>query len=878
MNRFGVFASILATMLLIAPRTALPCGPGVHILESARGLDLLAASHQEWAEARAEPLAASYLALGSISPDFQWAVDEIDFGHDFSLSYHLMEAARDKGPLFRLFALGHLAHVTASDPACEMFLTPTLLASAPIGILDLASEDGPQGESEGLIEVFGDFILGDWDTMVDVMYDLYLEGPDSAARGREVFLWYCSEGAKFLNRVTDCDKAWLTFQELLAQADGILGNMDRESSRDFLRSLFDQSPAELANLFTSGFVQSFIGGRMSQSDNFDREFSRFIASPAMDTDFWAQYDDFLYRLAPEWIVERVRTGISGFPSWSRNAIISGNVQSMMLFVPGSFQVVPGLIVDDVHWQNQTGTTVTSLTGQHEGADLQVTVRFFSPYPFTGTVRGVVKKDRPGSDNAGDPIVGEALLAVDIDPLAYVTTPRSLLTVPFTADTTGAIGLYLELWFEGGSGPWLTTNWDQLWTIPDMDMEQPAIRSHFGTYGHWPPSLPVAVPDVIDSRVFVKARVAPAGGGIPDATVLFGDDGRSYLTGWNGLAVFDQAGDQETTIAVTAPGFATGEPFQVMPVALENTWVETFLHAYPVVSIPAPWSGDASCVRFRVAGEPFQGQVDRFLTRASILDEPERLTDPVETRPDQEGQACFTSALDDGTAVYLQSVARYRNGTLGIEGTAGPIWIDASAPVLDDRAVRALGDPCHYGVPFVVPFMVDLFVTEPHSPIEIVEWKGTGDWTPGAWDSAPGEIPGTMKLSFPPDVNALALEGTLLVRVINAAGLATETTIALPSFLTAEPCPVTPDPGLGQDDVAPRPDAWVPAEDASQDAFMPDAVADVQGDDGKRSSGACSGTTALADETGALPTLFLILALLLTLFTAPRRPPRRQTRG
>ena len=157
---FSVLAVL--TFLAVSPRSASACGPGVHILQADRVLERLAAIDEEWAALAETPLARAFLHLGSIAPDIGQAVPGLTFhSHDVDLSYHLLDSAVE--PHQRLFALGHLTHQGA-DPACETFLTGTLMASAPLGLYDLIDGyDDAMGESEGLVEMFGDLVLGDYD-------------------------------------------------------------------------------------------------------------------------------------------------------------------------------------------------------------------------------------------------------------------------------------------------------------------------------------------------------------------------------------------------------------------------------------------------------------------------------------------------------------------------------------------------------------------------------------------------------------------------------------------------------------------------------------------------------------------------------------------
>ena len=739
-------ASALALLsLILASRNALPCGPGIHILESSRLIDTLAASDEGWAQVASTPMARSYLALGSISPDFQWATSYLPFGHDFGLSYHLREAAAAKGPLFQAFALGHLSHVTASDPACEMFIAPTLVASVPLGVLDLTtSDDDNRGEAEGLFEVFGDLVLGDWDTLVDVLYDFWMDGDDAKARGQEVFTWYCTEGAAYTGLSVDCAAAWAEFSGLLGQAEGLLGDQDRDAAREFLHSIVDQPLTDLAAMFTGGFFQELLGGRLTQSDNFDREFQRFVSSPAVTEAFWQPYLDSLYLLGPTWAVQRENLRNTGFPSWSGNALVCGNIQSMMQFLPGAYQVVPGLIVDGLWWKDAGGTARTRISAADQGSAMTLSVQFFSAYPFTGKVIARIRKDRPGLDPTDDPIVAEGDVSVAIDPLAYVTTPRSTLEVPFTADVSGALGLYAELWVEGASGPWFTTSWDRLWTLPDVDVDRPAIRNNFGTYGFWPPSLRIDPPDVLDSTLFVKAHVAPAGGGIDrthvEAESTVGDATRIRETGWNGVAVFEQAGTQPLRLHVTAPGFAPAATVEAQPIAYQDTWVRVPMHGIPQVALPSTWLPERACVPFVVAADPFQGQVARFLSKARTQEAQPVESETVEAVPGKASRACFAADLADGTRVVVAATPRYLDDSTGIEGVSLAAGIDGSAPGIGTPDVGTLpGGPCGEADRYK-PFEVAFAIAEPHSPVTAFEWRiGDGEWAAIDGVLAPGEI-------------------------------------------------------------------------------------------------------------------------------------------
>jgi hypothetical protein len=860
-------ASILVLLsLVLAARPALPCGPGVHVRDAGRALDLLVASDPEWAVVASDPLALSYLRLGAISPDFQQMAAELKFGHNFALSYHLLDAGKAKGPLFRALALGHLAHASASDPACEMFLAPTLTASSALGLLDLTKTyDDNKGESEGIFEAFGDLVLGDWDAIVDVLYDFYLEGDEAKARGREAFVWYCTEGAASEGRSTDCDKAWGEFAGMLDQADGLLGGQDRDSAKEFAHSITDQPPPDLAELFMGGFIQQLLGERMEKSEQFEREYQRFLRSAVVTDAYWQPYREFLGLLAPRWAADRASAPapVFGFQSWTPNALVSGNIQSMMQFVPEAYQVVPGLIVDSLDWKDGNGADLTHLTAADEGKAGTLVVQFFSAYPFTGTVKAQIRKDLPGLDSGNDPVVGEGGAPFTIDPLAYVSTPRSTLEVPFTIGTSGALGLYAELWVEGGTGPWFTTSWDRLWTIRDIDLDRPAIRGNFGTYDHWPRSLRVDTPDVTDANLFVKAFVAPAGGGVDLSNVVVGENDRVKVTGWNGIAVFDQAGDQPLELRVTAPGFLGSDVVTAQPVAYQDTWVFVPLHGVPQVATPAGWQADRACVAFQVAEEPFQGQVDRFVSTAATIDEPIVTSASVEAVPARAAKACFGADLADGTLVVVSATTRYLDGTSGVTGQSVPVGIDGSAPIVDlQELVVEDSDACTTAAAEARwPVEVSVAVTEPHSPLTGVEWKDlSGAWQPAGGTEVPGELPGSRMVTFRPDPFQLAAGGLLAVRAANAAGLSTEVSATVPAGIVQAACPPepTPDPGPGDPGVTPDRGLESDVIEAGGETVQTDLPAADVG--GGSSGGGCSAGGPATGRTAGPAAWWLLLAL------------------
>lgn len=580
-------AAAVILLWLTAPAFAWASGPGVHLLEADRVLDSLAESDPKWAELAALPLARSYLHFGAVSPDFEKATDTIPFGHQHGLSYSLLEKAKSEKPEFRLFALGHLCH-QGSDGAMEALIVPAFFSSAPIGLYSLFGEyaDG-RADSEGIIESFGDLILGDWLALVDMLFDFWYEDDEAKQRASELFYWYCETGAEHFSMSVDCDLVKSELEGLLAKADGIVGMMSREEAKQFVQMLVDQPLDELVNLATSGMLTSMLSGQVEPGPEYDAEVERFKNSVFVDPEFWVLYQQ-LDMLGPAYALDAldVKPPSGSWPIYDANAIRCGNLQSIMNFNTDEYDVVTGLIVDELVYLDSEGQQVGEVTPAELGESLTARVRLFSALPFSGTVRGVVRKDRPGLDQVDDDVVGEAEVQLEIDPTAYVVEPRTELEIPFVADTEGVLGFYIELFAGDSPLPWFTTSWDQLWQIGELDFTRDIYALNFGTYGHWPPSLPVAEPDEKPALLIVKVSLAFTGAPIEGAEVTVTGAG-PRTTKANGLAVFDLPEPGEATIEVTADGYLTPGPTTVQLPPLEPTFAKLTLLPDPAVGHADP---------------------------------------------------------------------------------------------------------------------------------------------------------------------------------------------------------------------------------------------------------------------------------------------------
>jgi len=538
------------------PRFALPCGPGVHVREAKRVLERMMTNDPIWASFLRHPLAPSYIRLGSISPDFQWAIRSLGFGHSLELSYFLLsKAMQEQSAEHALFSLGHLAHIS-SDASCETFLTPTVIGSVPLGMTDfIEGYDDALGESEGIIESYGDLLLGDYDGVVDLVYDFWFEGDMAKQRGREIFLWYCQTGVEFYDNQVDCDQALFEFETLLGKGEDFLGNLDRQGAKDLVHSLLSLPIESLLDLAMGGALSALIGDMAKPTPWAKEEAQRVLQTALGDPIFWKDlYENHFQDLAPTWTLERVETQVLGdWPDRSNNAIICGNIQSVMQFLPDFYNVQPGLIVDGVWWEMEDGTKLNAVSVEDEGKRIVARVRLFSALSYSGKVKVVVKSDKYGLDNSLDEVLGEESVDVRIDPFAYVHTERLEVMCPFTVKTSGAKGFYVEVFDGNDKKPLFTSNWDRLWQIEGLNFFSPIYKDNFGSYGHWPLSLPIS--DCLEAYSTLFVRVTSAKENKPLEGAWASIEGEAFSrTNKNGVAILDMVLPGTKTLEVGARNY------------------------------------------------------------------------------------------------------------------------------------------------------------------------------------------------------------------------------------------------------------------------------------------------------------------------------------
>jgi hypothetical protein len=753
------------------------CGIGVHMRLASKAYEIVAQNHPEWAAYGSDPLAMSYLWVGAVAPDLEEWSESIDFGHELDVSLHLLDESLPKGAYHRMFALGHLSHAAAADAACDQFWTPTVVAAAAIGALDLFEDwDDPRREALELTETLGDFVLGDWDAVVDTIYDFYLESGEAKMRLMELFLWYCQTGREAVpGSQADCFDTANDFGGPFAGTESFFAGLDRDGAKAKVAQLVGRPLDELLELFAGGYLGAIIGLETTPSAQAPRQLALLQTSSLSKASFWATYEDQLDVLASYWTLERYEDEDDGWPMAEGEGVACGNLQSVMARLPVYYDMKPTLIVDRVTWSRLGGQEVEVVAAADAGKTFTAEVSFYSAVPFNGTVRGIVRTDKPGLTPATGTTLGEAEVYANLDPISAIEDGRQELQIMFTADIEGADGFVVELFAMGSNKPFFTTSWDRLWLIKDLEFDWSVYQDHFGTYGHWPPSLPVAGTEY-QGLIFGKASIAPAGGGIKGAKITL-DDGAKKTTNTNGLAVFDKRDPGEWSATVSVAGYepADGPQSFELPVGGKAV-VQFFLHANPGLGIKAAYQPDRDCIDLTWKASRFGLQAEAFLAWATDRDSGEELVPETDVGKTGQGKLCRSGGYSDGQAVMLHIVARYTDATLGVEDDIGPVVVDGSSPIASlievsvEGSSQCVGDQVRYP-----EARVSFFLDEPHTPVSGISWRiGGVDWRPIQWtDPTPTAAwPHAIELVLPAD--ALALEGDFHMKITNGAGLETRT--------------------------------------------------------------------------------------------------------
>ncbi len=843
----GVVFALLTSLLI--PTTALPCGPGVHIRESDSIWPALVEQYPNLADLRDTPMFETYLHLGAILPDFQWFLP-VQQGHSSEFSLYLISKAIDEEPRFLVTALGHLMHNSVSDPLCEQFWTPTLLASAPLGMVYLLEGySNARGMSEGITEVLGDLLVGDWDALIDMVFDIFLEDENAEARGHEMIVWYVEHMNDYYASETDPEMVWQSLQDKVADYSMYISGLDRAMAKDMFHEMKGDTPAEAISLFTGDLVSKLAGDAAKRCEDFDTNIATVMKSALVEQWFWDVYADtllsglssfwYLDRVAPfagTMLAEDVSAAVLGWPTWGGNPMISGNVMSAMQFHDDIYDVVPGLIVDDVVWMDEAGNAISRFTTDMMSQTLKVRVRYYTALDFSGEIRLVVKTDLPGLDQSSDEIVGQHTETVTLDPRGYVLGTRNTIEAEFQPVLSTIDGFYLELYALDNEGPWFTTNWDTMMAGGRIPVYQKIYRDNFATYGKWPPSLPVS-PDQRpeDCEFYVTARTFGGGGPIPGTRITLASQGASIPghepytqdASANGMVVFDHLSPGTYNITSTAPnGYVNPvlDPtvLECAPAITGQVWVNQEFHTIPKAWVEGGVSGRNDCIVFQTNSIDFWGRAEKFqVTVTDANDDQVVLLPMVEKSPRPKIEACFPTPVENGASVTIHLLPRYINDLgMGVEGISTPILIDSTLPVIDGIELLELNDECA-GDSGVHPFNAVLSVTSQSSGVQEVEYSSDGtNWQAIEFESVTVEG-GVFDLttSFSPEMTSGMVVGQdVWFRIRNTLGIDSEAVAArIPQELACATVPVetdptdvivTPDEGL-RDDVL---ESDVPAAD------------------------------------------------------------------
>ena len=899
--RSGLVArgSALGLMVLVSVITS-GAGPGVHVRESDRLLEMLVEYSDEWAQRAQLEGAEVYLNLGSISPDFDHASDELTFGHSRPLFFHLLDVAIAEGnDMHIMFAVGGISHI-AADALYESFFTPTLMASAPLGMYDLwGGVEGPRGESESITEGFGDLILGDWHKIADLLFALWLDSDEAKLATLDVLGWYCENGKAYFGLDTDCELVKMEIADKLATAQDYFGVLNKEKAHQLVDMFILQPLPELANTAVSGELTGMLGeeGVVSQWAKSDVE--RFKASPLCEPEFWTLYDE-MQDLGPSWAFDFVTKRVTkSFPGWEGNGMASGNIRSIMAFLPELYSVHPDLTLRSLSWRDMAGNPISSISAGGL-TEAKVVAEFYVARPFTGEVRGLVRKDAPGLDEAPGQVLGEASVFMDHDPLAYTEYDPIKLEIPFDVDISDCVGLYVDIVVGDTLLPTYTTNWDALWQIEDLDMDRDIYVDNFGSYGFWPPSLPVVpVSQEWPGALMVKVRQLPYGAGVEGTTVTLvptsvPDEPMTMLSSGSGVALFEEVrGGVSYELLVEADGsiYAPVEAQLLEPAARDVQWVTVGLHRLPEFSQLPGWFDPVKGLQVALDVGAFQGQLGWFEV-VGVDGESVPITAPVKST-DGLAKVVGWPALEDGDVVHLMASAVYFNEEVGAHRVSGEVRVDGSAPVGELDGLEPLEEltclPSGSTVPYYPESVLTAQVVEPHSPVSgTVLCNKEPTEIPVEATAVEGDGVWQLKATLPANFCTGATGATLKVELQaqNGAGLkvVVSATEARSATAVKESCAL-PDPGPEPDpeDLVEEtlvPDLVTQPDEASGEDLAPEpdaastdvSTADLEGgeDKGGGSSNKGGGCAAQGGTSGE--SALLLLALLL--FIVERRRVRR----
>lgn len=486
----------------------------------------------------------------------------------------------------------------------------------------------------------------------------------------------------------------------------------------------------MIEFLASDLIADAVGDRAKRCEDYDVNIRYILDSAAMEQWFWDVYQNtllkdlsafwYLDRIAPFAVAPSVQTTediVLGWPNASEWAMVSGNIMSTMRFLPDDYDVVPGLIIDQVTWMNTTGDAISRVDQSMMGSGGNLRVKFYSAYDFNDEITLKVRGDLPGFAQAGDPIAGSHTETFTIDPRAYVHGAPSIIETDFMVGAALVDGFYFEMYAGDNDKPFFTSSWDAINTSGEVPVYQAIYRDNFATYGKWPPSLPMAEGlGASDCEVFVVSRTFPHGGPILDSetSLIPGDVGdltiepRTLLTKSNCIAAFDQVTAGTYTVSTeTLSGYVAvdTEPTALTcdPTTQGQHWIFHEFHVVPKVWVPGGISGANDCIVLETNAEDFWNKADKFVITNTDFFTDSEIVPQTEKNARARIEVCFPTPVENGTTIIVHVLPRYKDdqGT-GIEGVSDPILIDATVPIINDIAFSAIDDTCPEGAG-VFPF-------------------------------------------------------------------------------------------------------------------------------------------------------------------------------
>ncbi len=542
------------TQILVLLAALSSFGPGVHIREADLALSMKGAEDPAWAADAEAPDALLYLHMGAQAPDLENVLDSVHYGHSRELGYHLLEAALPLDAQHRLFALGHLAH-NCSDDSADPFVVPTLFSGAALEPFDLMpGDDHAEGESQGILDIFGDLVVGDWNAVVDLGWYFWLDSPEARQRMLDLTAWYCAQCEVYYSQTLDCPSMAADLQELGDLAASYLGDMDKAAAKALVKlTLGGTNLKPAAELAFGGLLHKLLGEAYTPTPEQKAEKERLLAGPLGSRTYWNESYNLVKALGPAFLLDELQTrpDDSHWPIYTGRAIISGNLTGMLRHLPDLYAVQQGLVVDRLRWLDQDGNEVSSISPDAPPTNLRLELRLYSTLPLDAPVTLRVVTDSPGLADDARAVLAEESFRLTVDPQHLVIQERPLFELAFQPQPEGAVGFCAELLLPPETRPAFTTCLDPLIASGLLRVDRPLFHNNFDTYGKWPPSLAVEGRPTADGRVVVRVTSLPDSSDLPGATVCLA--GTCKVTSALGLVALD-AEQGPGQLELSAPGY------------------------------------------------------------------------------------------------------------------------------------------------------------------------------------------------------------------------------------------------------------------------------------------------------------------------------------